>query len=202
MQGHQPGFQRIFTLCNLCMPMVLAGLITACGAPASSENATAVSATTPTSMAPAKPSPAHPAKTVPKTKPGAIASLKDASPIRLEQGIATPAELELLTTKSKGHMRVFLEEEEPLHLVGEQNEWSFVLAPGEQYRIPVGLMAVEEGRFYLRLQVVIESDEGLQRRQLMRVVQVGEPAKSRQKPVSDAGDGVISLPAQETTITE
>lgn len=153
---------------------------------------------------------------IPYTKPGADVRLADSSVITIDAAVVASIELELVAAYQDGHMSVELSGSEGLRLLGV-SEQQFVLSAGTRYRLPVQLLAHENGRYYVHIRIAVERDGRKDSRVLSAIVQVGAPvlsSKSLQKNPTINGDrdnenvasqraqseAVIILPARETIL--
>lgn len=135
-----------------------------------------------------------------RVKPGASVDLASHAPLQLQAGVADVFNIELKTPVTAGRMHVNLTAKAPLNLMSELDEFDFDLAPDGQYQVPITLMADENGRYYLNLQIELTEGEQTMGRSLDVIVQVGPALKTKimreTKPGADS-DTVIELPAQE-----
>lgn len=138
-------------------------------------------------------------------KPGASVDLASNQPIQMEVSNITVVNIELKTALETGRMHVNLNVAAPLILASELDEFDFDLNANGQYILPVTLMAEEEGRYYLNLQVDVTQGDQLSSRNMSVIIQVGSPKLNepavQQKPINTE-DRVIELPAQETVIRD
>jgi hypothetical protein len=138
-------------------------------------------------------------------KPGAPVNLVEPKLVQLNAGHPEVINLRL-QVPSTGKLRVNLSASEGLQLIGADTSHIFELSNGE-VSFPVHLTAALEGRFYLNVDVVLETDESRTARNMAVVVQVGQEQAKAFKPSAQAaqtrdvqqkGEAVISMPAQET----
>jgi hypothetical protein len=138
-------------------------------------------------------------------KPGAPVGLVEPKLVQLNAGHPEVINLRL-QVPSTGKLRVNLSASEGLQLVGTDTSHIFELSSGE-VSFPVHLTAVLEGRFYLNVDVVLETAESRTARNMAVAVQVGQEQAKAFKPSAQAaqtwdvqqkGEAVISMPAQET----
>lgn len=137
-----------------------------------------------------------------RVKPGAAVSLKNSEPLYAAVPGVHEYQLQLLSPKHEGKMRVDVSTSEGLALVSSMHHFEFELQKGGEYSLPLTINASAEGRFYIQLHIAIAADEEASSRVIAAILQVGEPTVKAQKAatkssVQDA-ESVISLPAQET----
>jgi len=137
----------------------------------------------------------------PSAKPGASVSLADSEPLSLQAGVADVFNVELKTPVTQGRMHVNITAKAPLNLMSELDEFDFDLSPDASYLLPITLMADEDGRYYLSLQIELTEGDQVSSRSLDVVVQVGSPVKTQingmEKP-EPGEDALVEMPAQES----
>ena len=133
-------------------------------------------------------------------KPGAEVSLRENPVHRLEPGVAADVDLGLSASYNLGEMTVTLNTSEGLFILEGATHYAFPLRDNGDYSLPLRLMAAEPGRYYVRIQVVVDYQGRQTTRALSAIVQVGPDTEPRQK--TGTSEGVIPLPAQETVIQQ
>lgn len=139
----------------------------------------------------------------PKThrgKPGANVSLRENKVHRLEPGVAADIDLGFSASYNQGEMIVTLGTSEGLFILEGATHYVFPLSDDGDYSLPLRLMAAEPGRYYVRIQVVVDYQGRETARALSAIVQVGPDAELRQK--AGASEDVIPLSAEETIIQQ
>lgn len=139
-------------------------------------------------------------------KPGARISLADSTIYRLPTAVVSDITLVLVTPYTEGQAKVTVSVSDGLSIVSEVTEFDFLLDADTEYAIPLQLLAQENGRYYIHLQVTLEAEGRRTFRALSAIVQVGpeEPAAKAIRNMHKAGEQapVIYLPAEETILTE
>jgi hypothetical protein len=141
-------------------------------------------------------------------KPGAQVTLATTEEYILQSEIVTDIELMLVTIPTQGRMQVAVSTSDGLELLSPNSfEFTLDIETGE-YRLPLQLRAKSNGRYYVHLQIDIESGNRTTARAVSAIVQVGPKADVRhsttaasRKKQSDE-PAVISLPVTETIIRE
>lgn len=140
----------------------------------------------------------------PRGKPGAQISLATNEIYPLKAGVVGDMKLVLLTPYTEGQLSVTVSASEGLALVSDVTDFNFLLEADTDYVIPLKLLAQEDGRYYVHLQVNLESEGRRTFRALSAIVQVGqEDTVTKEKlKIHKAGEAtsVILLPAEETII--
>ena len=135
-------------------------------------------------------------------KPGAAVSLKNAQPLFASAPGTYEYQLRLVSPHNAGDVKVSVSSSDGIEIVSEKSQFEFDLSNGAEYVLPVTVNASREGRFYIHLQVSITADGQTSLRSIAAILQVGEPAVTKQKASlkssNGTSDGVIVLPAQET----
>lgn len=136
-------------------------------------------------------------------KPGAAVKLENSQPFFLAGPGAADLELVLSAPVTGGLMQVGISTSAGLELVSAPAYYEFPLGQGTEYKLPIQIRAVNEGRYYINLQVSIARGEQRDQRIITAIVQVGAPVMKAQKAATGAAvknseDKVISQPAQET----
>jgi len=135
-------------------------------------------------------------------KPGAPVKLENTQPFFLSAPGAGDLELVLSTPQNGGAMLVDISTSEGLQLESSTH-YEFTLGEVTEYKLPVRIRAVSEGRYYINVRVGLVSNGQRDNRIITAIVQVGDVAKKAQKASAEMVDKnndekVISLPAQET----
>ncbi len=138
----------------------------------------------------------------PYRKPGAAIYLVNRGVPQLAPGQVQSVELVLRAGYSEGTMSVTVAASEGLEILGAEVTSRYQLSAGEDYRLPLQLLAERSGRYYLDLSVAVQMPDGSSvARAIGYAVQVGVDQRGNQKAVAPAAaesGGVISLPAEET----
>lgn len=137
-------------------------------------------------------------------KPGAQVSLLEDSLYRLEPGIDGEVVLQLAASYSDGEMSVTLNTSEGLLIVAGSPNYTFALAEGESYPIPLRLLAPNAGRYYVHLQINVNAGGRQTFKALSAIVQVGAETQRSTPQLQKRQDArdVISLPAREEIIQD
>lgn len=133
-------------------------------------------------------------------KPGAPIALVDSHPIQLNANQQTPINLRV-KVEQKGQLRMNLSTSDGLQLTSTPTSQTWNVTTAE-IELPLILNAPLEGRFYLHINALLQTEDGVSSRNLAIVVQVGQADPKRLKSSVDAlpagTDTVESMPAQET----
>lgn len=139
-------------------------------------------------------------------KPGAQISLATNEIHKAKAGIASDIKLVLITPYIEGQLTVAVSASEGLALVSEVNEFTFMLDADTDYAIPLQILAQEDGRYYVHMQVNLEVEGRRTFRALSAIIQVGqdEQPKKAELKVRTTGEAspVILLPAEETIVND
>lgn len=135
-------------------------------------------------------------------KPGASVKLENTQPFFLDAPGVSDLELLLSAPQHDGTLSVDVSAGEGLQLDSPLH-YEFPSGQLTEYKLPVRVRAVSEGRYYINLRVTLINKEQREHRVITAIVQIGEPVKRVQKASSGAveknnEEKVISLPAQET----
>lgn len=135
-------------------------------------------------------------------KPGASVKLENTQPFFLGAPGAGELELLLSTPQNDGTMVVDISADEGLQIESPLH-YEFPLGGNAEYKLPVKIYAIAEGRYYINLRVAHVHDERRDYRIITAIVQVGDATRKVQKTSSgivekSKVEKIISLPAQET----
>ena len=153
-------------------------------------------AVTPDTVAPKNTSHRH------TVKPGASVKLENTQPFFLGKPGVGDLELLLSTLQNDGTMVIDISTGEGLQLESSSH-YEFPLGKNSEYKLPITIHAVSEGRYYVNLRVSLVHNERREHRIITAIVQVGEAAKKVQKASlqeieKSKEEKLITLPAQET----
>ena len=139
-----------------------------------------------------------------EVKPGTAVSLASANLVTINANQTTAIIVLLKAQAAAGTIHVETNTSEGLQLISGEEARDLSLNPDGYYQLPVSLLALGNGRYYLNLQVTINNDEYVSSRVLAVIIQVGPLADAINlspkmlKPITN--ENLISLPAQESII--
>lgn len=139
-------------------------------------------------------------------KPGAMVSLATPSLVEISENQKVPVTVELKTTVRSGKMEVDISALDGLQLLTENKRFGFTLNGADTYSIPVDLIAIKQGRYYVNLAVSIDDGETVMMRTLAVIVQAGKVIQVNReqktqfslKSSDGSNENIIIMPAQET----
>lgn len=135
-------------------------------------------------------------------KPGASVKLISPSILTIDPNKQTSTEILFETTESSGEFIVELFAPTGLSLLNTPTQQTINLVSPGNIKIPISLLAVTNGRYYLKMHILMKKGDSIAVRNLAVIIQVGpEPEKAVQLKKT-SGENVISLPAQETISTQ
>lgn len=133
-------------------------------------------------------------------KPGAPVSLIAPRVIQINANQMAAIDLHLQVLQH-GKLRIKFSTSDGLQLLTTA-ETQVLDINATEITLPIQLNAPFDGRFYLHLEAILETADGTSTRTLSIAVQVGEASTKALKPSiqssQNAGEAVVSLPAQET----
>lgn len=136
-------------------------------------------------------------------KPGAGVSFENNASYVLQQSVPGDIVIVLLAAEAEGVMDVRISVSDEL-ILNSTNNAQFQLLPNGRYELPISVTAYQQGRHYINLQVLTTVNKRQASRVLSAIVQVGDEAHLQKNQgfafSSAVGEGVISMPAQETII--
>ena len=134
-------------------------------------------------------------------KPGAPVSLASANMVAVSENKTSDIVVLLKAQAASGIIHVELKSSEGLQLMSSVETRDIHLNTDGYYHVTARVLAVNNGRYYLKLHVTIDNGEYSSSRVLAVIVQVGPLAEDSQSPSqmlkSNNSENVISLPAQE-----
>lgn len=131
-------------------------------------------------------------------KPGAPIKLISAHLIAISSNEQTHIDIVFETKVSSGELMLELSPSNGLDLLDTPIRHTISLTSSTAIKIPVNLVAVAEGRYYLNIQASLNDGDSVSARNLALIVQVGPVAGKALQLKKTSGDSIISLPAQET----
>lgn len=138
-------------------------------------------------------SPAH----IKHLKPGAAITLASDAILMIQPKEIVATDILLDVNHDLGELSLEFSASPGLSLVDTST--SIKLAIGQNpVRVPVKLLALTDGRFYLNIQARVTTTDSSSSRNLAVIVQAGATPEKPPQFNKPSGDQVISLPAQET----
>ncbi len=136
-----------------------------------------------------------------EAKPGASVKLISSSILTINPNEKTSFEMLLEAKDASGELTVDLSVPDELSLLDTPMHHTINLS-SSNIKIPVNLLAVANGRYYLKVHARINNGDTTSERNLAVIIQVGPNAEKSVQLEKRSGENVISLPAQETISTQ
>jgi hypothetical protein len=135
-------------------------------------------------------------------KPGAPVSLVSANIVTVNENKESTVIVILKAQSASETIDVKINSSEGLQVLSVTEVRNVHLNANGYYEVPISVLALNDGRYYLHLQVLIGDAENFLSRALAIIVQVGSPNEAKQVPLrmmkSVTDENIILLPAQET----
>lgn len=131
-------------------------------------------------------------------KPGAPVNLSSKHQ-KIVVNTNTALDLSLVSMAKQGQFQVSVLLPEGLTLISGVTTYQFDLASTPlPFKLPLVVSGTEEGKYYIKLQVVYENNGMKSVRSLSQIIWVGEPSNSGAKRKEGVAGGVKVMPATET----
>lgn len=141
-------------------------------------------------------------KTHALVKPGAAVKLKNTEPVYFATPGVYEHSLVMVSPSHPGKMTVEVSTSEGVGIVSSTRHFEFELQAHSEYQLPLVLNVSDYGRYYVQLNVTIDTEDTSETRVIAAILQVGDAIVKTQKAAATSaakeGGAIISLPAQET----